>query len=133
MKSKSILLILSMFLVVQVNSQTRKPQRLKANNIIKFEFMEGTQKLKIPNTKSVLTLQVKGKNFKIVSINRTTNRKTYKLVKALSESCSKVRNCYIGCWKDPITKQYIRIGKNCNKLADGDEINGQLEFLSPDL
>jgi len=128
MKSKAILLILSMFLTLQANSQVRKPERLQTNKIIKFEFKEGTKKLKIPNSKSVLTLQIKGRNRKIVSIKRTTNRKTYELNKALTEDCFQEKNCYIGCWKDPVTKQHLRIGKNCTRLADGDELNGQIEF-----
>ena len=64
---------------------------------------------------------------------RTTNGRSYQLKRTDKGTCNLEHPCYIGCWKDPVTKQFIRIGKNYNKLSDGDELNGQIEFLDPGL
>ncbi len=129
MKTKSVLLILLIFLTVQVNSQVRKQLRSGKNKGIKFEYKVGDHKLKIPGTKSVLTLHIKGRDLKIVSITRTTNGKTYKLKYDAATNCFLECPCGVECWKDPVTRECICICKPCS--GDGDEISGQIEFLSP--
>ena len=133
MKIKSILPILLMFLSIQVNAQVRKPQRSETIKLVKFEFKAGRHTIETSNPKSTITIEISRRNSKILSITRNTKKKSYQLKRADKNSCNSRRPCYIGCWKDPITSQYIRVGKNCNQLAEEDELNGQIEFLGPDL
>lgn len=103
-----------MFLTVQINAHVRRPNRSETDKWIEFEFKAGVQKLKIPDSKAVLTLHIKGGNPKIVSITRTTNGKTYKLKHMRQETCFLDCPCGVDCWEDPILKQHICVCKPCS-------------------
>lgn len=136
MKNNAIILILLMFVTVLGYSQDRKAKSSETINPIRFEFKQGTQKVKIPNSSSYLTLDIKGRNLDVVGIRRTVNGKSYRLTQTDFKTCSFKNACAVSCWKDPKTKQCICVSKVCNggeTASDDTEINGQLEFLSPNL
>ena len=134
MNKNAIILSLLMFVTVLGYSQNRKATTSERTNTIRFEFKEGIQKIKLPNSSSYLTLDIKGRNLDIVGIRKTVNGKTYRLTQTEFKTCSFKNLCAVSCWKDPKTKQCICVSKLCKggeSVRDDTEINGQLEFLSP--
>ena len=131
MKNISILLILFTCFSVQMSSQVRKPNRAGSHSKLKFEFKEGVHKLNIPGTKSFLSIVIKDRPPKIVSITRTMKGKSYRLRKVNSSNYKIKCACNSEYWEDPKTKQLIGVCEPCS--ADEDEITGQIEFLGPDM
>ena len=127
MRTKFILLFLGVFFTIQLSCQVRKPTR--NNKRISFQFKDGVQKLKIPGSKSVLILQIKENTQKIVRVSKTVKDTTYQLNRVKPTKCKMRCKCRIDCWKDPKTNGLIGICGTCT--ADEDELNGQIEFLSP--